>query len=76
MAFEYAHLVKHKNRPNSFGCIVSVDPLTIMWDLNGYVAPIWGEGKYSESEVCSESDLETTTCPGCSEDMCWCGVGR
>lgn len=74
--FEEAQLVIHKQRPNSFGHIHSLNPLLVVWNLKGYVAPVWGEGKYSEPEKCDIADLEATTCPGCGEDMCWCGVGR
>lgn len=72
-----ADLVRHKGREGSFGHIDSMTPLSVVWNLNGYVAPVWGEGRYSEPEFgLSLDDLAPVTCPGCGEGQCWCGVGR
>ena len=74
--FEIAQLVKRKGQPDSFGHVDSLEPFMVIWNLDGYKAPVWGEGLYSAPEACDPNDLEPTVCPGCGEDQCWCGVGR
>ena len=68
MFLEVASLVVHKDRPGSYGFVNSVHPLTVMWKDP--------DGTYIGPETCKMDDIETTTCPGCGEGECWCGVGR
>lgn len=71
---DVAKLVSHKNRPGSFGYVKTMEPLTVVWCIGGEQA--YNEHQYSEPEECKPYHLKLTTCPGCGEDMCWCGVGR
>lgn len=70
--YEPADLVKHKTRPGSFGVVDKIIDSThslIIWcEVAG---PAIGD-----PEVCDNNDLEWTTCPGCGEQQCWCGIGR
>jgi len=77
--FEVAHLVQRKGQPETFGHVVSLEPFRVCWLDGGREAQKnhqWGVADPQHEEDCSPDDVEITDCPGCGEDMCWCGVGR
>lgn len=72
---DVASLVIHRDRPKSFGY---VDQIKV--DVVGkkvYVVQ-WCESKLGvgDPECCLREELLATTCNGCGENECWCGVGR
>lgn len=72
---EIAELVIHRDRPKSFGFVDQIE--TDVIGAKVYVVQ-WCVNKQGvgDPERCLREELVATTCDGCGESQCWCGVGR